>query len=87
MAMRGLRVHFTDYLLISTILFGILLSVANLIIAVVNGRFSQMAEIKASANVRELYERSYKRTRRLVSMPWIGKPERRTPPPDGPRKG
>jgi hypothetical protein len=77
-------VHSThvDTLLIITILFGILLSVANLVVAVVNGRTRQMAEIEARANIRELYQRTYKKTRRLVSIARIGKVERRAAPPD-----
>ena len=69
-----------DTSLIITILFGVLLSVANLVVAVVNGRTSQMAEIRASANIRELYQRTYKKTRRLVSIARIGKAERRAAP-------
>jgi hypothetical protein len=68
-----------DTLLLATILFGFLMSVANLVVTLVNGRSSQMAEIKASANMRELYQRPYKR-RRLVSIPRIGKAERRSAP-------
>jgi regulator of extracellular matrix RemA (YlzA/DUF370 family) len=69
-----------DTLLLITILFGVFLSVANLVVAVVNGRTSQMAEIKASANLRELYQRTYKKTRRLVSIARTGKAERRAAP-------
>ena len=75
-----------DTLLIITILFGLLLSVVNMIVAVVNGRSSQKAEIKASANIRELYRRTYTKTRRLVSIARIGKVERRVAPADGPVK-
>ena len=69
-----------DTVLLAVILFGILLSVANLAVTLVNARFKQMAEIKASANMRELYERAYRRGRRLVSIPRIGKAERRKTP-------
>lgn len=81
-AQRLSRVQSTnvDTLLLAVILFGILLSVANLAVTLINARYSQMAEIKASANMRELYERAYKRGRRLVSIPRIGKVERRKAP-------
>jgi hypothetical protein len=66
-----------DTLLLATILVGVALSVANLIVALVNGRSSQMAEVTANANMRELYQRTFTRTRRRV-----GKSERRAAPRD-----
>jgi hypothetical protein len=59
------------------IVAGLVLSVANLVLALVNGRSSRMAEIKAMAGLRELYQRTYKRGRRLVSIARPGKSERR----------
>jgi hypothetical protein len=69
-----------DSLLMITILAGIALSVVNLILALVNGRSKRMAEIKATAGFRELYQRTYKRGRRLVSSARPGKTERRSVP-------
>jgi hypothetical protein len=66
-----------DSLLMITILAGIALSVVNLILALVNGRTKRMAEIKATAGFRELYQRTYKRGRRLVASTRPGKAERR----------
>ena len=66
-----------DSLLMITILAGIALSVVNLILALVNGRTTRMAEIKATAGFRELYQRTYKRGRRLVASTRPGKAERR----------
>jgi hypothetical protein len=60
-----------------TILAGFALSILNLLLAVANGRSSRMAEIKASANVRELYQRTYKRGRLLVSIARPDKADRR----------
>ena len=74
-----------DDLLILTILGGLLLSVGNLVVALVNSRSSQLAELRASSNIRELYDRTYKRTRRLVSITRSGKVERRAPPSGGAR--
>ena len=74
-----------DTVLLVTILVGVLLSVANLIVALVNGRSSQMAEITANANMRELYQRTFKRTRRRGLAVGFGKNERRAPPRDLPR--
>jgi hypothetical protein len=71
-----------DTLLLVTILVGVALSVVNLIVALVNGRSSQMAEVTANANIRELYQRTFTRTRRRVSLPRIGKSERRAAPRD-----
>jgi hypothetical protein len=71
-----------DDLLSVTILVGLILSVANLIISVLNGRTSQRAHLKAASNLRELYERTYKKTpfisRRFVSIARPGKLERRS---------
>jgi hypothetical protein len=66
-----------DSLLIITIFAGIALSVANLILALVNGRTRRMAEIRATAGIRELYQRTYQRGRRLVSIARPAKSERR----------
>ncbi len=77
-----------DSVLMIVILAGIVLSIANLVLAVVNGQSSRMAEVKASAGIRELYQRTYLRGRRLVSINRTGKLERRkpgTPRTDGPR--
>lgn len=63
-----------------TIFAGIALSVINLILALVNGRSSRMAEIKSTAGIRELYHRTYERGRRLVSIARPGKSERRRVP-------
>jgi hypothetical protein len=77
-----------DDLMIATILVGLLLSVANLFVSVLNGRSSQKAQIKATSNLRELYERTYRRTpfksRRFVSMARPGRTERRAAPPKAP---
>jgi hypothetical protein len=66
-----------DSLLMITILAGVALSVVNLILALVNGRTRRMAEIKATAGIRELYQRTYQRGRRLVSIARPAKSERR----------
>jgi hypothetical protein len=76
--------HDVDSILFMTILAGAVLSVVNLIVAVVNGSSSRTAEIKATAGIRELYQRTYQRGRRLVSIPRIGKVERRKRPASGP---
>ncbi len=76
-----------DNVLMIMILAGIVLSIVNLVLAVVNGRSSRMAEVKASAGIRELYQRTYQRGRRLVAITRTGKPERRkagAPRTDGP---
>jgi hypothetical protein len=69
------------YVLVATILVGIILSVAALIIAIFNGRTSHRAQVKASSHLRELYERTYRKTpfisRRLISITRPGKIERR----------
>jgi hypothetical protein len=72
-------VHSTsvDSILMIMILAGFALSVVNLILALVNGRSSRMAELKATAGFRELYQRTYKRGRRLVSNARPGKIDRR----------
>jgi hypothetical protein len=71
--------------LVATILVGILLSIAALIIAVFNGRTSHRAEVKATSHLRELYERTYLKTpfisRRLISIARPGRIERRVAPP------
>jgi hypothetical protein len=76
-----------DYVLTATVLIGLLLSVANLVVSVINGRSSQMAQLKATSNLRGLYERTYRRapliSRRLVSVARPGKIERRDLPPKG----
>lgn len=69
-----------DSILMITILAGLALSVVNLILALVNGRTKRMAEIKATAGFRELYQRTYKRGRRLVTIARPSKGERRTAP-------
>ncbi len=77
----------TDSLLMITILAGLVLSVANLIVALVNGRASRSAAVKQAAGIREMYQRTYQRGRRLVSIARIGKAERRRqpePPADRP---
>jgi hypothetical protein len=74
-------VRSTDGILMITILAGLALSVVNLILALVNGRSKRMAEIKATAGFRELYQRTYKRGRRLVTNTRPGKTERRTESP------
>ena len=71
-----------DSILMIVILTGIVLSIVNLILAVVNGRSSRMAEVKANASFRDLYQRTYQRGRRLVprlagSINRTGKAERR----------
>jgi hypothetical protein len=75
-----------DDVLIATILIGLLLSVGNLVISVLNGRTSHRAHTKAASNLRVLYERTYLRTpfksRRFVSIVRPGKIERRRAPPD-----
>ena len=63
-----------------TILAGIVLSVINLILALVNGRTSRMAHLKATAGFRDLYQRTYKRGRRLVAIARPGRSERRIVP-------
>jgi hypothetical protein len=76
-----------DFLTI-TVLLGIFLSVANIVISVVNGRSSQMAQLKASSDLRGLYERTYLRTpfksRRFAVITRPGKVDRRRAPPGGP---
>jgi hypothetical protein len=76
-----------DDLLTVTVLMGIFLSVANLVVSVVNGRSSQMAQLKATSDLRSLYERTYRRTpfisRRFAAITRPGKIERRGPPSDG----
>jgi hypothetical protein len=69
-----------DSLLMITILAGIALSVVNLILALVNGRSKRIAEIRATAGVRDLYLRTYERGRRLVSIARPAKTERRGAP-------
>jgi hypothetical protein len=69
-----------DSILMITILAGIVLSVVNLILAIINGRSDRMAELKATAGIREIYQRTYKRGRRLVSIARPGKSERRDAP-------
>jgi len=66
-----------DSTLMIVILAGIALSILNLILAVVNGRSSRMAEVKATAGFKELYHRTYQRGRRLVSINRTGRGERR----------
>ena len=72
-----MRSNNLDTVLMITIIAGIILSVVNLILSLVNGRTSRMAEAKASASIKELYQRTYKRGRRLVAITRAGKPERR----------
>jgi hypothetical protein len=62
----------------------VVLSVANLILALVNGQASRMAEVKQVAGMRELYQRTYQRGRRLVSIARIGKAERPGKAPNRP---
>jgi hypothetical protein len=73
-----------DDVLIATIMVGVFLSLANLAVSVLNGRTSQMAHVKATSNLRELYERTYRKTplisRRLISIARPGKTDRRHPP-------
>jgi hypothetical protein len=73
-----------DDVLIATILIGLLLSIANMVISVLNGRTSHRAHSKAASNLRVLYERTYLRTpfksRRFVSIVRPGKLERRRTP-------
>jgi hypothetical protein len=76
--------HDVDSILFMTILAGAVLSVVNLIVAVVNGSSSRTAEIKATAGIRELYQRTYQRGRRLVTIARTGKVERRRQPTNGP---
>ena len=66
-----------------TIIAGIILSVVNLILALVSGRTSRMAEQKASAGIRDLYQRTYKRGRRFAAISRPHKPERRKAPSSG----
>jgi hypothetical protein len=70
-----------DDVLIALIWVGILMSVANLLISLLNGRTSQMAHLKATSNLRDLYERTYRKTpfasRRFVSIARPGKTDRR----------
>ena len=76
--------HDVDSILFLTILAGVALSVLNLIVAIVNGSSSRTAEVKATAGIRELYQRTYNRGRRLVSITRTGKVERRKQPTSGP---
>jgi len=76
--------HDVDSVLFMTILAGVALSVVNLIVAIVNGSSSRTAEVKATAGIRELYQRTYQRGRRLVSITRVGKVERRKVPGNGP---
>jgi hypothetical protein len=69
-----------DSLLMITIVAGIVLSVANLILALVNGQASRVAAVKQAAGIREMYQRTYQRGRRLVSIARSGKTERRRQP-------
>jgi hypothetical protein len=73
-----------DSLLMITIVAGIVLSVANLILALVNGQASRVAAVKHAAGIREMYQRTYQRGRRLVSIARSGKSERRAPTKNGP---
>jgi hypothetical protein len=70
--------------LLGCILVGMLMSIATLIVAVVNGRSSHRAQAKATSNLRELYERTYRKTpfksRRFISIARPGKVERRVAP-------
>jgi hypothetical protein len=66
-----------DTMLMITILAGFALGVVNVILAIVNGRSDRLAEVKSSAVIRELYQRTYKRGRRLVAITRAGKSERR----------
>jgi len=72
--------HTIDSILFMTIFAGVALSVVNLILAIVNGSVSRMAEVKATAGIRELYQRAYERGRRMVATTRIGKVERRKDP-------
>jgi hypothetical protein len=73
-----------DDMLMVTIMVGVFLSLANLAISFLNGRTSQMAHVKATLNLRELYERTYRKTplisRRFISIARPGKTDRRRPP-------
>jgi hypothetical protein len=73
----GMQGNNMDSILMIVILAGIALSILNLILSVVNGRSSRMAEVKATAGLKELYQRTYQRGRRLVSITRSGKLERR----------
>jgi hypothetical protein len=74
-----------DYVLTATVMVGLFLSVANLVVSVLNGRSTQLAQIKATSDMRVLYERAYRRapliSRRLASIARPGKTERRRVPP------
>jgi hypothetical protein len=67
--------------LLTTILIGMILSLAALVVAVINGRSSHKAQVKATLNLRELYERTYRKTpfisRRFISISRPDKVERR----------
>jgi hypothetical protein len=55
-----------------------------MVVSVLNGRTSQRAQIKATLNLRELYDRTYRKTPfkglRFVSVPRPGKTDRRVAP-------
>jgi hypothetical protein len=76
-----------DYVLTATVMIGLFLSVANLVVSVLNGRSTQIAQIKATSDMRVLYERAYRRapliSRRLASIARPGKTERRRVTPKG----
>jgi hypothetical protein len=82
--------------LLTTILIGMILSLAALVVAVINGRSSHKAQVKATLNLRELYDRTYRKTpfisRRFISISRPDKVERRVarsaqaPPVEAPPK-
>jgi hypothetical protein len=76
-----------DYVLTATVLVGLFLSLANLVVSVLNGRSTQMAQLKATSDMRVLYERTFRRapliSRRSASIARPGKTERRSVPAKG----
>jgi hypothetical protein len=73
-----------DDVLIALIWIGLSMSVVSLLISVLNGRTSQRAHLKATSNLRDLYERTYRKTpfvsRRFVTIARPGKTDRRRAP-------
>jgi len=81
-----------DDVLIALIWIGLFMSVASMLISVLNGRTSQRAHLKATLKLRDLYERTYRKTpftsRRFASIARPGKADRRRAATgEGPPKG
>jgi hypothetical protein len=79
-----MQTSLVDDVLFATIWLGIFLSVASMVVSVLNGRTSQRAHQKATLNIRALYERISRKTpltsRRFVSIARPGRSDRRRPP-------